>query len=105
MTGDGEIVTARPDNEHSDLYYGFPNSYGTLGYALRMTIELEPVRALVRLHHVPFDDAHRYFAAVAEICATGLAGRARRLPRRHGLRPRRPLPHDRPLTDDAPYTS
>src|SRR4051812_11057663 len=70
MTGDGEIVVARADNEYSDLYYGFPNSYGTLGYALRMTIELEPVRPYVRLLHVPLDDAHRYFAAVAEICAT-----------------------------------
>ena len=48
LTGDGEILVARPDNEHSDLYYGFPNSYGTLGYALRMTIELEPVRPYVR---------------------------------------------------------
>src|SRR6185436_12940446 len=70
MTGDGRIVVCRPDNEHSDLYYGFPNSYGTLGYALRMTIELEPVRPFVRLRHVPFDDAGRYFAAVSEICAT-----------------------------------
>src|SRR6478752_1166796 len=30
MTGDGRIVVARPDNEHRDLFYGFPNSYGTL---------------------------------------------------------------------------
>ena len=26
---------ARRDNEHRDLFFGFPNSYGTLGYALR----------------------------------------------------------------------
>src|SRR3954470_10173790 len=30
LTGDGRIVTASPDGEHRDIYYGFPNSYGTL---------------------------------------------------------------------------
>jgi len=28
LTGDGRVVVARADNEHRDLYYGFPNSYG-----------------------------------------------------------------------------
>ena len=42
------------DNEHADLFRGFPNSYGTLGYALRLTIELEPVRPYVRLRHLRF---------------------------------------------------
>ena len=36
LTGDGRVVIARPDNEHADLFHGFPNSYGTLGYALRL---------------------------------------------------------------------
>ena len=49
LTGDGRVVVARPDNEHADLFHGFPNSYGTLGYALRLKIELEPVRPYVRL--------------------------------------------------------
>ena len=44
LTGGGEVLLARPDNEHRALFHGFPNSYGTLGYALRLTIELEPVR-------------------------------------------------------------
>ncbi len=71
MTGDGRIVVARPDNEHADLFRGFPNSYGTLGYALRLEIELEPVRPFVRLRHVPFADAAGCFEAVSEICDTG----------------------------------
>ena len=66
MTGDGRIVTATRD-EHADLLAGFPNSYGTLGYALRLTIELEPVQAFVRLSHLRFTDAETYFAAVAQI--------------------------------------
>jgi FAD/FMN-containing dehydrogenase len=68
LTGDGRVVVARPDNEHSALFRGFPNSYGTFGYALRVTIELEPVRPFVRLRHVPFTDPAACFAALAELC-------------------------------------
>ncbi len=69
LTGDGRVVIARPDNEHRALFHGFPNSYGTLGYALRLTIELEPVRPIVRLRHVPFKEPAACFAAIAELCA------------------------------------
>src|SRR4051812_18601386 len=51
LTPGGEIVTATPDGEHADLFHGFPNSYGTLGYALRLKIELQPVAPYVRLEH------------------------------------------------------
>jgi FAD/FMN-containing dehydrogenase len=71
LTGDGRIVVARPDNEHADLFHGFPNSYGTLGYALRLTIELEPVQAFVELRHLRFADAREYFDAVARVVAEG----------------------------------
>ncbi|MCD2144844.1 FAD-binding oxidoreductase [Gordonia paraffinivorans] len=54
LTGDGEIITATPTNEHADLFYGFPNSYGTLGYSVRLRIELEPVKPFVALRHVRF---------------------------------------------------
>jgi FAD/FMN-containing dehydrogenase len=69
LTGDGRVVVARPDNEHRALFYGFPNSYGTLGYALRLTIALEPVRPFVRLRHLPFREHRAYFAAMTEVCA------------------------------------
>ncbi len=52
LTGDGRIVTATATNEFADLFHGFPNSYGTLGYALRLRIELEPVAPYVHLRHV-----------------------------------------------------
>ncbi len=72
LTGDGRIVVARPDNEHEALFHGFPNSYGTLGYALRLTIELEPVKPFVRLRHVPFTERAAYFSTMAEVCAERL---------------------------------
>ncbi|HET6285878.1 MAG TPA: FAD-binding oxidoreductase, partial [Amycolatopsis sp.] len=73
LTGDGRIVVARADNEHSELFHGFPNSYGTLGYALRLKIELEPVKPYVRLDHVRYDDTEEYFAALGEACRSGSA--------------------------------
>src|SRR5579862_2099813 len=56
LTGAGEVVVATPDGEHADLFRIFPNSYGTLGYALRVKIELEPVHPFVQLRHVRFTD-------------------------------------------------
>ena len=67
LTGAGDIVTATPGDE---LFAGFPNSYGTLGYATRLRIELEPVRSHVALRHVRFDDLDELCAAVARIMVT-----------------------------------
>ena len=50
LTGHGEVLTASPDR-HGDLFRTFPNSYGTLGYAVRLKIELEPVKPFVALRH------------------------------------------------------
>ncbi len=69
LTGAGDVVLARPDNEHRDLFLGFPNSYGTLGYALRLVVQTVPVRPYVRLEHHRFNDPEAYFQAVAQWCA------------------------------------
>jgi len=71
LTGDGRVVTAAPGNEHDALYRGFPNSYGTLGYALSLTIELEPVQPFVHLRHFRFDSPEACMDAVAKIAADG----------------------------------
>ena len=71
LTGAGDVVTARPDGEHRDLFFGFPNSYGSLGYALRLRIELEPVSAYVHLRHLRFRDISACVDAIEEICASG----------------------------------
>ncbi|WP_245949643.1 FAD-binding oxidoreductase [Saccharothrix carnea] len=68
MTGDGEVVVVGPGD---DLFRGFPNSYGTLGYALRLEIELEPVKPYVRLRHVPFADAAECAEVISAVCAEG----------------------------------
>lgn len=61
---DGRIVTATPDNEHRDLFYGFPNSYGTLGYALRLCVMTIPVRPFVHVTHHRYADARDFFDAL-----------------------------------------
>jgi FAD/FMN-containing dehydrogenase len=71
LTGDGRVVTATADNEHCDLFHGFPNSYGTLGYSLALTIELEPVKPYVHLRHFPFTDAKACMDAIGEVASTG----------------------------------
>ena len=71
FTGAGDVVTATPDNEHADLFATFPNSYGSLGYATRLRIELEPVRSHVALRHVRFNDAAALQDAIAEVTETG----------------------------------
>ena len=67
FTGAGEVVTTRPGDE---LFDTFPNSYGSLGYATRLRIELEPVPSYVALRHVRFDDVGVLAKTVAEIVAT-----------------------------------
>ncbi|MBO2455817.1 FAD-binding oxidoreductase [Actinomadura barringtoniae] len=71
LTGDGQIVTATPDNEHKDLFFGFPNSYGTLGYSLRLKIQLIEVKPYVRVRHLRFDDAGECARTLAEITERG----------------------------------
>ncbi|MFC5994870.1 FAD-binding oxidoreductase [Pseudonocardia hispaniensis] len=67
LTGSGEVVTATPDGDHADLFAAFPNSYGTLGYALRLVIELQPVTPYVKLTHRRFGDAASATEALAEL--------------------------------------
>jgi len=71
LTGDGRVVTAAPVGEHADLFRGFPNSYGTLGYALSLTIELEPVQPFVHLRHFAFTTPEACMEAVGQIAADG----------------------------------
>jgi FAD/FMN-containing dehydrogenase len=71
LTGDGRVVTAAREGEHADLFRGFPNSYGTLGYALSLTIELEPVQPFVHLRHFAFTTPEACMEAVGQIAADG----------------------------------
>lgn len=64
LLGDGRVVICKPNNEHQDLYYGFPNTYGTLGYALKVKVKLIPAKKYVKLTHLHFTDLTDYFQAL-----------------------------------------
>jgi FAD/FMN-containing dehydrogenase len=75
FTGAGDVVTARRPapgaaDEHADLFRTFPNSYGSLGYATRLRISLEPVAAYAALRHVRFHEPDKLAAAVSQIVGT-----------------------------------
>ncbi|MFO1299204.1 MAG: FAD-binding oxidoreductase [Burkholderiaceae bacterium] len=66
---DGCIVRCAPDNEHRDLFFGFPNSYGTLGYAIRLRLRTLPVRRAVHVEHRRHGDPDAFFGDLAQQCA------------------------------------
>ena len=68
LTGDGRIVLCTPDNEHADLFYGFPNSYGTLGYALRLRARTMPVKRFVKIERARHHDPATYFRDLDAAC-------------------------------------
>ena len=70
LTGAGEVVRASAD-ENADLFYAFPNSYGTLGYSVRLKIELEPVKPFVALRHLRFHSITALVEAMDRIVETG----------------------------------
>lgn len=70
LLGDGSIVTCSPE-QNPDLFYGFPNSYGTLGYVLRLAVRLTPAKRYVHVTHTRFDEPDPFFDAIGQICADG----------------------------------
>jgi FAD/FMN-containing dehydrogenase len=69
LTGAGEVVTATADNEHADLFHAFPNSFGSLGYATRLRIDLDQVQPYITTRNVAFDSLTEVSTAVGRIVA------------------------------------
>ncbi|MGZ3633057.1 MAG: FAD-binding oxidoreductase [Parachlamydiaceae bacterium] len=68
LLSDGRTVICRADNEHQDLFYAFPNTYGTLGYALRLKIKLISTKKYIRLLHHRHSSPTSYFEALETHC-------------------------------------
>ena len=68
LVADGRVLTCSRDQRPA-LFYGFPNSYGSLGYAIRVRARLIPVAPYVRLEHTRFSDPHALFAEIEAECA------------------------------------
>lgn len=69
LLGDGTIITCSPGNEHKELFFAFPNSYGSFGYALRVRVKIIPAKKYVKLTHLHFDNSEQYFKKMQELCS------------------------------------
>ena len=68
LLADGDIVLCTPTNEHSDLFFGLPNSFGTLGYALRVKARAVPAKQFVEVTHIRYGDAVSFFRELEAWC-------------------------------------
>ena len=101
LLGDGSVVNCSAHNAHADLFFGFPNSYGTLGYALRVKARTIAVQKYVRLSHLPFTSGESYFAELEKILQAGDADFVDGTV----FSPRQMFITLGRFTDSAPYTS
>ncbi len=69
LLASGETVVC-DKNENADLLYGFPNSYGTLGYALKLRVKLIPVKPFVKIEHARHGDWVSQFQALEKACGS-----------------------------------
>lgn len=53
VLGDGTVVRATADNEYKDLFFGFPWSYGALGFLVGVEIKTIPAKPWVHLVYRP----------------------------------------------------
>ncbi len=67
LLSNGEIVTCAPTNQHKDLFYAFPSSYGSLGYVLKAKLRLILTKPYVRLSRLRFTDPGAYFDKMNEL--------------------------------------
>ncbi len=67
LVADGRVLSCSPD-KRPELFFAFPNSFGSFGYATRLRMELIPVSSHVRLEHRPYSDPQALFDAIAEEC-------------------------------------
>jgi FAD/FMN-containing dehydrogenase len=68
LLASGEIVVCTPHDAHRDLFFGFPNSYGTLGYALRLRLRTQPVKPYVYVQHICHGEPAGFFARLLASC-------------------------------------
>lgn len=73
LTATGAIITASRD-KNPDLFHAFPNSYGTLGYSVRLKIELAPVQPFVALRNLRFTDLTQLIETMTAIVDSGRFG-------------------------------
>lgn len=68
MLPDGKVITCTPTNKYKDLFFSIPNSYGTLGYILKVKMPLIRIKPYVKLTHHRYQDPKKYFNSLDKFC-------------------------------------
>ena len=68
LLSNGNIITCTADNEHKDLFFAFPNSYATFGYAVKVTAKIVPVKKYVRINHLHYRKTTDFFEHLKQYC-------------------------------------
>lgn len=68
LLADGHIVTVNKDNEYRELFYSMPNTYGTLGYALKIKVKLIEAKKFIKLTHLYYNNTNDYFDDINKYC-------------------------------------
>lgn len=69
VTGEGEIVEARP-KENKDLFYGTIGSYGSLGILTEVEMNLLPAKEYVELEYIDVDSFEEAQEVIENKCET-----------------------------------
>lgn len=71
LLSSGKTAICTADNEHKDLFFGFPNSYGSLGYVLRLKVKIIPVKKYVHLRYIKCNTVGDLFSGMKKNIAEG----------------------------------
>ena len=66
VIGDGSLVRATRDNEHSDLYHCLPWSHGTLGFLVALELKIIKVQPYVHMKYIPVKGQKKYCDLIRE---------------------------------------
>jgi len=68
LLANGSIITCTPENEHKELFFALPNSYGCFGYVLKLKLKLITTKPYVKLTHLRYHNFQDLFTKLNNIC-------------------------------------
>ena len=63
IIGNGELLTCTP-TQNADLFYGVPNTLGTLGYITQITLKTRKCAPYIRTQNLHYEDMTSFFRAL-----------------------------------------
>lgn len=70
VLADGSLVSAKADNEHSDLFKALPWSHGSLGFLVALTLKLVKVKPYIKIKYTYVKGQKNYCDKIRELSGT-----------------------------------